>query len=164
MKFVNYSAKQARWKCQRNMLWNEWKYSSKKTLNLSHLFFSPSPLSSRCSSLLACALGLGFREKQILGVRFATSVAPENRAAVTDDGVRGGFSCHRWPGDTSAETARQWAARMGSSPTLILASDLLPNDISCVEKQSCSAFRGSEHQLPGDIEHPRGPHSHNKQG
>lgn len=41
MKFVNYSAKQACWKCQRNMLWNEWKYSSKKTLNLSHLSLPP---------------------------------------------------------------------------------------------------------------------------
>lgn len=46
---------------------------------------------------------------------------------------------------------------------MIPSRDLLPNDISHVEKQS-SAFRGPEHQLLGGTEHPRGAQSYNKQG
>lgn len=163
MKFVNYSAKQARWKCQRNMLWNEWKYASKKTLNLSHL--SP-PRSAELMlqlSVSVCSRAGVSGETNARGT-FCNLSGTRDRAAITDDGARGGFSCHRWSRDTSAEAARQWAARTGSSPTVIPASDLLPNDISRVEKQSCSAFCRSEHQLPRGLEHPRGVQSHNKQG
>lgn len=159
MKFVNYSAKQARWKCQRNMLWNEWKYSSKKTLNLSHLFFFPlsAELMLQLSPSVCSRAGVS-GEANSWGA-FCNLSGTREQGCGNRRWREGGFLV---PSVARGHVGRDSPA-MGS-PTLILASDLLPNDISCVEKQSCSAFCGSEHQLPGGIEHPRGPHSHNKQG
>lgn len=74
------------------MLWNEWKYSSKKTLNLSHLFFSPllALLSSCGCSLLLCALRMGFGRTKCLGCVFQPR-GTRDRDEITDDGTWGGF-------------------------------------------------------------------------
>lgn len=77
---------------------------------------------------------------------------------MTDDGTRVAFHAIGGLG------MQRHSQSMGSSSSSMIPSrDLLPNDISHVEKQS-SAFRGPEHQLLGGTEHPRGAQSYNKQG
>lgn len=71
------------------MLWNEWKYSSKKTLNLSHL----SPPIPSADLMLQLSSSMCSQAEVLLeinaGDTFCDLSGTRDRAAITDDGAWG---------------------------------------------------------------------------